>query len=300
MLALLLAFLQPLACHAIHSDWIQGRDLASALAIFSKLDPDLKLGLAPYPGQQRLYRARELKRIAAAQHIEGEFTEDICFAWDLSVPAKDQILAAMRQSLQGRKATIDIVESSLMSAPKGEIIFPLSGLSIGSDKPSFWRGYVRYAGAREFPIWARVVVKVREQHVIAATDLHYGDTVVLDQVKVASYEGPIQREKFVLDAAPVAGFLLKRPVSAGTALTEDMLEAPREVNQGEVVTAIVQTGAALLEVKGIAEVNGRKGQIISVRNPRSGRTFHARVEDKGTVVVVPGGQFGLVVEPRKS
>ncbi len=94
--------------------------------------------------------------------------------------------------------------------------------------------------------------------------------------------------------------LLRRPVANGSSLTDDMLDSPPAVQRGEVVNAIVQTGAARLEVQAVAENDGRLGQIISVRNPRSGRSFHARVEEKGTVVVVPGGQFGLVVETKKS
>ena len=89
-------------------------------------------------------------------------------------------------------------------------------------------------------------------------------------------------------------------MAAGAPLLESMLEPPREVNRGDVVNAIVQNGAARLDVQAVAEDSGRKGQIISVRNPRSGRSFQARVEEKGTVVVVPGGQYGLVVENKKS
>jgi flagella basal body P-ring formation protein FlgA len=300
MLALLLAVLQPLTCHLIKSDWIYGRDLAAAVPALATISPDSKFGLAPIPGQQRVFRPAELKRIASANDSTAQISEDICFAWDLAVPDRSQMLSAMQKELANRNPSIEIVESSLMPAPQGEYRFPLSGLIVGSDKPSVWRGFVVYAGEKRFPIWARAVVKVKEPHLITTADLHEGDSIRLNQLKIESYEGPVHRERYCTDPAQIEGLLLRRPLAVGTPLMDDMLEAPREVNRGDIVNAIVQTGAARLEVQGVAEADGRKGQVISVRNPRSGRSFHAVVEEKGTVLVVPGGQFGLAVDAKKS
>lgn len=302
MLAILLALLQPIACHIVKSDRIYGRDFAGAVPALAAIAPDLQVGLSPLPGQQRVFRIADLKRIALANHLpaEAEIPEDVCFAWALAVPDRKQMQPAMAKSLANRNPSIEIVESSLLPAPEGEMVFPLAGLSMGSDKPSVWRGYIRYAETRKLQVWARVLVSVKEVHVVAAADLHPGDTLQKEQIKLESYQGPVRREKYLIDPAQAEGLLLRRPVTAGTALTEDMLEAPQDVNRGDLVSAIVQTGAARIEVQGVAESDGRKGQVISVRNPRSGRSFHARIEDKGLVVVVPGGQFGLAVETKKS
>jgi flagella basal body P-ring formation protein FlgA len=300
MLALLLAVLQPLSCHLIKSDWIYGRDLAAAIPALATISPDLKVGLAPIPGQQRIFRVAELKRIAAANDLQASISEDVCFGWDLAVPDRGQMLSAMQKELANRHPSIEIGESSLMPAPQGEYRFPLSGLIVGSDKPSVWRGFIVYAGDKRFPVWARATVKVKEPHLIVTADLHEGDSIRLNEFKIESYDGPVRREKYCIDPVRIEGLLLRRPVAAGTPLMDEMLEAPREVNRGDIVNAIVQTGAARLEVQGVAEADGRKGQVISVRNPRSGRSFHAVVEEKGTVLVVPGGQFGLAVDTKKS
>ncbi len=299
MLALLLAVLQPLACHPIKSDWIYGRDLAAAVPALASISPDLRIGLAPIPGQQRIFRMAELKRLASANDVPAQIPEDVCFAWDLAVPDRSQMLSAMQKELANRNPAIEIVESSLIPAPQGQYVFPLSGLIVGSDKPSVWRGFIVYAGDKRFPVWARAIVKVKEQHLIATSDLHEGDSIRSNQFRIENYDGPVRREKYCIDATRMDGLLLRRPVTAGTVLMEDMLEAPREVNRGDIVNAIVQTGAARLEVQAVAEADGRKGQVISVRNPRSGRSFHALIEEKGTVLVVPGGQFGLAVDSKK-
>ena len=300
MIPLLLALLQPLSCHLIQSDWIYGRDLAAALPAFSAITPDAQISLAPMPGQERTLRIPELKRIAMINHLDVEIAEGACFAWSLAVPDRAQMLAAMKKTLAGREPSVEVIDSSLMPVPKGEMIFPLSGLTMGSEKAVVWRGFIAYASNRQFPVWARVVVSVKGKRLVTATDLRAGDPIRLQQIRIESFEGPVQRQHYIADSRQLDGRLLRRPVAAGIPLSEDMLEAPREVSRGDVVNAIVETGAARLEVVAVAETNGRKGQVISVRNPRSGRSFRARVEEKGTVSVVPGGQFGLAVEKGKS
>ena len=300
MLPVLLALIQPIACHAVKSEWITGRDLALVVPALAALPPDSQLGLAPAPGGHRVFGISELKRIASLHHIQADISEATCFAWETAVPDRKRVLSAMEKTLDSRSPKIEILDQSLIGAPEGEIVFPLTGLVAGSDKPVIWRGFVLYGEKHQFPIWARVLVTVKEQHLVTTADLHCDDLIRSDQLKMESYEGPVRREKFLLDASQVEGMLVRRPVASGSTLTDDMLDPPREVQRGEVVTAVVETGAARLEVQGVAENDGRRGQIISVKNQRSGRSFQARVEEKGTVTVVPGGQFGLVVETKKS
>jgi flagella basal body P-ring formation protein FlgA len=299
-LAIVLAFLQPIACHTIHSDWIRGRDLAAADPVFAAIPADARVGIAPLPGLERLFRVPDLKRIAVVNHVDAVPAGDMCFAWETAVPDRKQIEAAMERALANRNPNIRILETSLLAAPAGEMVFPLASLTTGSDRISIWRGYVRYGETRRFPIWARAIVTVREQRLTATSDLRPADVLARSQLKSETYEGPVPREHYLSDTAQAVGLLLRVNVSAGSPLTTNMLEAPREVNRGDLVDAIVENGAARLEVQGQAENSGRKGEIITVRNVRSGRSFHARVEEKGIVIVVPGGQAGLVVEAKKS
>jgi flagella basal body P-ring formation protein FlgA len=299
MFALLLALISP-ACHLIQSEWLYGHDLAAAAPALSNIAPDVRIGLAPVPGAQRVFRVPELKRIAAANHLDANPENDVCFSWKLSVPDRAAMLTAMLKELDGRAPSIEIVESSLMPAPDGEIVFPLSGLVFGSDKASVWRGYIHYADGKKFPIWARAIVRVKEQHLIAAVEIREGETLGVAKTRLETFEGPVRREKYLTNTTQIEGMLARRSISSGTALLLEMVESPREVSRGDTVSVIVQTGAARLEVQVLAETDGRKGEIISVRNPRSGRSFRARVEEKGVATVVPGGQFGLVVEGKKS
>ncbi len=301
-LTLLLAFLvQPLACHAIHSDWISGRDLAQANPAFSTLPADLQLSPAPLPGQQRVFRAGELRRIAVANHltVAPAYTET-CFAWPVKIPDRATLVTAIGKTLAGRNPHVEILEQSLMPAPEGEVVFPLSGMSGISSHPIIWRGYVLYAGTRRFPIWARVRATVTEPRVVATNLIRTGDILKRSDLRLETYQGPVDRDAFLSDLPSAVGMIARRDLPAGSPISDSMIAKPRDVERGDLVSVTVQSGAAVVEAQGLAEQSGRRGDIITVRNPRTGKIFHARIQDKGSVIVVPGGFFGLVGEGKKS
>ncbi len=64
-----------------------------------------------------------------------------------------------------------------------------------------------------------------------------------------------------------------------------MLDAPKDVERGDVVQVEVHSGAALLKLEGRAESAGRRGDPIKVHTLANGRSFSARVADKDRVVV---------------
>jgi flagella basal body P-ring formation protein FlgA len=301
MLPVILAAIAPLVnCRPIDSDWIYGRDLAAASSVFSSLAPDLRVSFSPVPGHARVFRAGELRRLAKANHIDSDISGEICFAWSLEIPARQKMIAAMMRVLEGHNPQIEWIEQSLTPAPKGEMVFPLSGLSSVSDAPVIWRGYIQYAGDRRFSIWARVRVMVKESRVVAAEELHAGQPVRANQLRVESYEGPLTRERPFTSISQVIGMVPRFELRSGSTLTENVLEMPREVERGELVEVIIETPTTHIQAQGVAEQGGRRGDLITVRNARSGRTFRARIEDTGKVLVVPGGSFGLVGEERKS
>jgi flagella basal body P-ring formation protein FlgA len=284
------------ACHAVQSDRIYGRDLANAAPLFKNLSSDLQVGLAPVPGQQRIFRASELRRIALEHNIEGEVPESVCFSWPMSVPSREAMRAAMEKTLVNRNASIEIVDESTNPAPPGEISFPLAGLSGSSNGPVVWRGSVNYAGNHNFLIWARVRVAVKEQHVVAAELLHPGEEIRREQVRLEDYEGPLTRDNYCTSLKEVLGFLPQNSISADTTLKASLLRERKDVERGDLVAVVVQSERTRLEAQGIAEDGGRRGSVITVRNAKSGRKFRARIEDKDKVLVLATSSAGLAVE----
>jgi flagella basal body P-ring formation protein FlgA len=80
--------------------------------------------------------------------------------------------------------------------------------------------------------------------------------------------------------------LPRRPIAASATVTAFQLEGPKDIERGDLVGVEVQSGAAHLSLEGRALADGRKGDMIPVRNTANGKIFSARVHDKGRVVLI--------------
>jgi flagella basal body P-ring formation protein FlgA len=303
MLALLFVSLLPAAaaapasCQPVAADRIYGHDLAAAVPALAGLPPDLVAGYAPVPGLTRVFHPAELRRLAKAHDLAGAgIAANVCFAWPLSPLTRDNIRAAIEKTLAGRNLQLEIVEQSLAPAPAGELVFPLAGLSAVSDKPVIWRGYVSYAGTRRFAVWVNARITVEETHLVSSVALRVGEPAVYGRLRLENYHGPLLREKAFTSLPQLTNLIARRDIPVGATLREDMFEIAKEVERGDLVTVLIENGAAHITTQGIAGQAGRRGEIIAVRNPKTGRPYRARIEDKGTVLVVPGGPSGIVGE----
>lgn len=299
MMAVLLLAVGLLApdCHKVASDHILAADMAQALPAFSILPKDLVLGLSPFPGQQRVFRAGELRRLALTNGLtQTEYTDTVCFAWPMAVPTLETLRTAMKKSLEGRRADIEVLEQSMTPLPPGEMTFPLQGLSGTSDGPVLWRGVLTYADKKTLNLWARVKVTVHETHLVANDVLKPGEEVRSEQVHTQTYDGPLLREQPLTSVGEVVGMTPRNSIAAGLALTKELMRTRNDVERGDLVQVLVELNQTHLEAQGVAEESGQKGALISIRNARSGRRFRARVEAKGRVLVQPQGPTGLVVE----
>ncbi len=77
----------------------------------------------------------------------------------------------------------------------------------------------------------------------------------------------------------------KRNLRQGHLLTPGVVKPPRLVRRGEAITILAKSGNLAIRVKGHALMDGRKGDVIRVRNDRSRREFQAQVVAPGVVKV---------------
>ena len=289
------------ACETIASEWISGRDVARLVPALAELPPDLPISYAPVPGLQRVFHPDELRRLALAHNLpDPRSTGNICFGWLLTPLTHNAVRAAIENTLTGRSPVIEILDASQAEVPAGELVFPLSGLSAVSDKPVIWKGYVAYAPGRRFNTWASVRIRVHESRLVASGALRHGERIAASECRLESYEGPLTREQWYADPAQAIGLVARRDIADGALLLAEMFEVAKDVERGDLVTVIVESGAARIETQGVAELAGRRGDIIPVRNPRSGLKYKARIEEPDKVKVIPGGASGLVVLDEKN
>jgi flagella basal body P-ring formation protein FlgA len=289
-----------MVCHPLFHDRILGSDLAAAEPSLALLPPEFELGYAPSPGIPRVFRVSQLQQLATKFQINANFAQPVCFAWRLHDLASQEILSAMHKTLEGEEPEIEIVDQSHFQVPDGNIHFPLQGLSGTSDKPATWNGFVEYGGSGKFGVWARVRISVHEKNVITVRAISAGEVVEASALKTIDYQGPPKRYPALRSEEEAAGQCARWAIAAGSLLTKSMLVPPKDIEKEQLVTVHVNSGAAHIETQGIADDGGYVGNVIPVHNPKTGRVFRARIDERGVVTVVPGGKVGLVLEDKKS
>ncbi|HKW96633.1 MAG TPA: flagellar basal body P-ring formation chaperone FlgA [Bryobacteraceae bacterium] len=273
------------ACIPVEDDRILARDLAVAEPQFLAIAPDTPLGYAPAPGVRRVLLPGELARFAARFHLQPDPLREVCVERPMEELTRDRLLEALAAAAPG--VTVDLADFSRYSVPKGEITFPLAGLSRPADpaQPALWKGAVKYGRNHGFAIWVRARLSIPIERVMAIRALPAGHAIQPDSVRVEKAAAfPFGRQP-AAHVDEVTSRIPRRPIAAGDAIFAYLLDAPREVNAGDRVNVEVASGQAHVSLDGRAEGAGRRGDVISVRNPASGRMFRATVERAGTVAV---------------
>ncbi|MGD0499711.1 MAG: flagellar basal body P-ring formation chaperone FlgA [Bryobacteraceae bacterium] len=267
------------------SDRVLAGDLAREVPAFAAVAPDTPLAPAPLGGAQRIFRAAELRYMALRMGLPSVPDQDVCVERRMTPLDPEKLLEIMRRQLPG--ASLAMLDYSRIPAPEGAIEFPLAALR-PAPGGAFWSGYVVYAGARHFPIWAKIRASSTEPRVVAAASLEPGRAISAAQLRLETKEGFPTAGALAASVEEVAGKAPRRFIANGTAIRREWLEAPQEIQRGDQVLVEARAGAARLELTAVAEAPGSAGDVIPVLNPFSMRRFKARVEGKGKVSVGEG------------
>jgi flagella basal body P-ring formation protein FlgA len=270
------------ACGIVDGDRILGKDLAAASSEFAALDPNIEVSSAPLAGVQRVLRPDELVHLAKQNGIDlAGPVGAVCFERATEPLTAEILLPILQRSLAIDKAKIEILDFSRFGVPHGTLEFPLTGLMPNG----LWRGRVLYGENHGMPVWAKTRITVERTWVEAAEPLTMGKPITLSQLIVRS--GP----RFPFESALIESMdalVGRRPVRtlpAGTAIAPVMLSIAHDVERGDLVAVEVKVGAAILDFEATAESSGRTGDSVIIKNPENGRSFQAKIQDKGHVLV---------------
>jgi len=278
-----------IACIAVDGDRILASDMAKALPAFAALAPEQPLGFAPAPGARRMFGARELAQLGARYGIDANARNGVCFERATERLTEARVAEALRAAIGKEAARIEVLDFARYPVPRGELRFPAAPAAVpppAREPPALiFRGRVVYERNRSVPVWAKARVTVAGRRAVALEDLPAGKPLAAGQVEIVDAELCPFAEVPVGSAAELAGLILRRTVPRGMPVFSSLLEPPREVERGDAVAVEVASGRAALRLEGRAESGGNRGEIVTVRNPETGRRFAARVEDKGKVRV---------------
>lgn len=156
---------------------------------------------------------------------------------------------------------------------------PLS-VSIGGAAP-----YEQATVQCSAPLWTlyvQVTIEQSEDVVVAAKPLTAGQTITSDDLMLRRL--PVQNfagRQIFTDPTEIEGDQLMMSLSAGSLLTQNILQSPLIVKAGQMVTVHVYSGTVMLSMDAIADQDGRIGDTIMFTNPSSGRRFTAEVTAQG-------------------
>jgi flagella basal body P-ring formation protein FlgA len=113
--------------------------------------------------------------------------------------------------------------------------------------------------------WA-TKVDLESGHILQNADLH--------EIKVASKK--VRRDQ-ITDPKVIIGGILKRKVKANKPLKKSMIRIPRLIKRGSIVELIFRRGGILLSAKGEALGDGKRSDIVKVKNLKSKKIVTGRV-----------------------
>lgn len=176
----------------------------------------------------------------------------------------------LRARLEAGGGQVDVQPSDHVTPielPPGDVTFKVrdSGADIRPAKRLCVTVDVLVDGAfyRSVPVWfsASVVRNVLK----ARRDLPAGQTADRQDFEVASQDVTDLATMPLAVTANLAGLRLKRPLAAGAALQQGILEVAPAISRGEDVTIELASQAIRLEAKGVALSEALIGQSIRVK-----------------------------------
>ncbi|MFO7861586.1 MAG: flagellar basal body P-ring formation chaperone FlgA [Desulfosalsimonas sp.] len=264
----------------------QARDLA-----------DKELFAAPGPGETRCYKSRTLmayvrQAVSADHKVKRGGAEQVCVRHDGARLLSGKIQSVVNAHLQSALSHLGAKRVAFemrnppesLSLPKGQAEYEI--LFAGN----------RILDARKVTVIVRVDGNVVENLSIAGRIRAYLPVVTaarkLGRNTVVTENDLAMREKNIadlrrpcLDPEAAVGMRVKRAVPMGKVLEKNDLDAPVLVKRREVVTMILDQGPMRIRARGMATVNGKKGEVIPVQNMSSKREVICEVTGRKQVRV---------------
>lgn len=280
----------------VHADRLTIGDVAELRPAAGDL-AGTELFAAPGPGESRCYQSRTLmayvrQAVSGHQKVDWSGAKQVCVVRDGTRLSSGKLQAVVNEHLQ----------SALLHLGAENVAFEMRN---PPENISFPDGRVEYevmfAGnrileARKVSVIVRVDGRVVENFSIAGSvradvpvavaarklrrdDVIAEDDLVMREKNIADLRRPC------LDPESAVGKRVRRTVAMGQTVEKNDLDAPVLVKRREVVTMVLDQGPMRIRARGMATVNGKKGEMIPVQNMRSKREVICEVTGRKQVRV---------------
>ncbi|MFW6283828.1 MAG: flagellar basal body P-ring formation chaperone FlgA [Desulfosalsimonas sp.] len=280
----------------VHTDRLTIGDVAELRPAAGDL-AGTDLFAAPAPGKSRCYQSRTLmayvrQAVSGQQKVDWSGAKQVCVVRDGSRLSSGKLQAVVNEHLQSALSHLGAENVAFeMRNPPDNISFP-----DGRVEYEVMFAGNRILEARKVSIIVRVDGRVVENFSIAGTvradvpvavaarklrrdDVIAEDDLVMREKNIAGFRRPC------LDPETAVGKRVKRGVPMGQVLEKNDLDAPVLVKRREVVTMVLDQGPMHIRARGMATVNGKKGDVIPVQNMSSKREVICEVTGRKQVRV---------------
>jgi flagella basal body P-ring formation protein FlgA len=259
----------------------------------------IEIGVVPRPGyverlsQQQVERAIETH----APEWRGKFQmggSKTVSVRAVGVAVEQQKLVrlaadALKEALAGRYDKVDIKEVGEMRAltlppDAGFRVRPINGAGIAaSRRMAVWIDIqVDGKAFAAVPVW--FAVEAWKTVPVAKADLAAGSVLRASDLVLESRD--VAQAGKVLDVMPgETGVRLRQPLRRGMPVALGALESTAAISRNQAVAVKIAAGSIVIETAGIAQDNGRVGDMVKIKNPGSSEIFLATVLEPGVVSV---------------
>jgi flagella basal body P-ring formation protein FlgA len=184
------------------------------------------------------------------------------------------------------------VEMEQWELRRGDLL-PLRGRIVGLEVASGarWREktpirvQVETDSGGSRTLWVHANLRRARTVVVARRTLPMGHRVGFEDVTTEVREGWRNHEDLYEEVARVVGKQIWRPVSKGACLKSWHIRDRRDMQRGDTVVIVAQSGAVRVEAPGRLLESGNPGDRVRVLNVASGKEIYATVVDAHTVAV---------------
>ena len=157
--------------------------------------------------------------------------------------------------------------------PSQTTLLRSSTLGVRCDSLPRWTVYV--------PIKIKVLAKV----LVSKRSLARHQSLQASDVHLAEVDISRVRSEYYTKATHLVGQIMNRHLRPGEIIKKNDLSAPILIGKGNTVMIHVSHGNLKVSMKGVALENAKQGELVSVRNLKSGKIVHAVAKTSHSVEV---------------
>jgi len=144
---------------------------------------------------------------------------------------------------------------------------------------------VRCSGVKPWTVYVPVTISALAEVVYTARPLVRGEDLQVESLEIKQVPLDQLPANYLSNIDQLSGMALSRSVNSGVILTLNAIKPRMMIQRGQEVVILAKSQGIQVRMTGIALKNGASGDLIPIKNVKSGRTIEATVLNDSTVTV---------------